>query len=75
MKKNSVLQKLTQFNKETGMQTNLFIVINTVARIRYAQGQPGVCQPRNVKFIWSNVEFKASVSLLIFCQDDLSIHR
>ena len=27
----------------------------------------------SIKFIWSNVSFKVSVSLLIFCLDDLSI--
>ena len=27
----------------------------------------------SIKFIWSNVLFKANVSLLIFCLDDLSI--
>ena len=26
-----------------------------------------------IKFIWSNVKFKAYAPLLIFCQDDLSI--
>ena len=26
----------------------------------------------SIKFIWSNVPFKASASLLIFCLDDLS---
>ena len=29
---------------------------------------------RSIKFIWSNVSFKASFFLLIFCLDDLSIN-
>lgn len=43
------------------MRTDIFIVINTVPRMRYVRGQPALCQPENVKFIWSNVESKAHV--------------